>query len=311
VKGLELARGYFSEAALPAFRDRAPQAVSRLAFGLAGPGSDCHGFDDEVSRDHDWGPRVCVWVPEELYREQGQALQGIYDDLPREFMGYGPASRLDTAERRDGVLSTPRFYRSYLGTERPPESLRDWLLLPEEGLATCTNGEVFLDPLGEFTLLRQALLSYFPRDLWLKKIASRCRGMATHGQYNLWRALRRGDRLAAQHHQAGFAREAAALVFLLRRTYRPFGKWLFHGLGALRVLAGLGPAVRENLLTVIGAESEQGMRAAVERCALLLVDELVAQGLAQRRGAFLRDYALQIEGSIGEASLREGLGSVD
>jgi hypothetical protein len=311
VKGLQLARRYFTDVALPAFRMRAPGALGRLAFGLAGPGSECYGFDDEISRDHDWGPRLWVWVPEALYREQGEALQGIYDELERVFLGHGPVLRLDTRVRRDGVLSIPRFYQAYLGTGLPPETLRDWLLLPEEGLSTCTNGEVFLDPLGEFTGLREALLAYFPRDLWLKKIASRCRAAAAHGQYNLWRALRRGDRLAAHHHQAGFAREAAALAFLLRRTYRPFGKWLFHGLQAFQALSGLGSAVHGHLLGLIDGGSTELMQAAVERCAGLLVDELVVQGLAERRGSFLRDYALQIEGTIEDAILREGLGSVE
>jgi hypothetical protein len=223
VKGLELARRYFADVVLPAFQKRAPGALGRLAFGLAGPGSECYGFDDEISRDHDWGPRVWVWAPEALYREQGEVLQRIYDELERTFLGHGPVLRLDPRARCDGVLSIPRFYQAYLGTDLPPETLRDWLMLPEEGLSTCTNGEVFLDPLGEFTGLREVLLSYFPWDLWLKKIASRCRAAAAHGQYNLWRGLRRADRLTAHHHQAGFARETAALVFLLRRTYRPFG----------------------------------------------------------------------------------------
>jgi hypothetical protein len=311
VKGLELARRYFTDVVHPAFQKRAPGALARLAFGLAGPGSDCYGFDDEISRDHDWGPRVWVWVPEALYREQGEALQEIYDELERVFLGHGPVLRLDTRVRREGVLSIPRFYQAYLGTDLPPETLRDWLLLPEEGLSTCTNGEVFLDPLGEFTRLREVLLSYFPRDLWLKKIASRCRAAAAHGQYNLWRAFQREDLLTAHHHQAGFARETAALVFLLRRTYRPFGKWLFHGLQALQALSGLGPAVHGNLLAVIDSGSKEPMRAAVERCAGLLADELVSQGLAERRGSFLRDYAMQIEGTIEDATLRDCLGSVE
>ena len=71
MKGLELARRFFLDIALPAFRDKAPDALGRMAFGFAGLGSECYSFEDEISRDHDWGPRVCIWVPEELYRKHG------------------------------------------------------------------------------------------------------------------------------------------------------------------------------------------------------------------------------------------------
>ncbi|MBN2552228.1 MAG: DUF4037 domain-containing protein [Spirochaetales bacterium] len=307
MKGLELARGYFSEVALPVFREKAGQRLSSMAFGLAGPGSECYGYDDEISRDHDWGPRLCIWIPEELYREEGERLQRIYDRLDPVFQGYGPVRRVDDRSR-DGILSVERFYRSHLGTDRAPETLRDWLLLPEEGLSLCTNGEVFQDPLGSFTRMRRALLSYFPRDLWLKKIASRCRSASRHGQYDLWRALRRADRLTAGYHQACFAREAAALVFLLNRSYRPFAKWIFHGLPGL---GRLGCAVHGELLRAAEAHSRESLQGAVERCAAILIDELVGEGLAERRGDFLFDCGAQIEGLIRDRSLREELDSVD
>ena len=308
MKGLELSRRFFRDVALPAFKEKAAHALSSMAFGLAGPGSECYGFDDKVSRDHDWGPRVCVWIPEELYREQGEQLQRIYDELDEVFLGYGPVRRLDTRVRRDGILSTERFYRTYLGTDSPPETIRDWLLLPEEALSLCTNGEVFADPLGSFTGMRRALLAYFPRDLSLKKIASRCRAAGEHGQYNLWRALQRGDRIAFQYHKACFAREVAALVFLLARRYRPFSKWIFHG---LRNLGNLGSAVHEYLLTVTGSDGRKRLQTAIEGCLGVLIDELVNQELAESSGPYLLDYGVQIQRKIEDPTLREGLDSVD
>jgi hypothetical protein len=308
VKGLELARRFFRDVAFPAFKEKAPRSLSSMAFGLVGPGSECYGFDDEISRDHDWGPRVCIWIPEQLYREQGERLQRIYDELNEVYLGYGPVRRLDTRVRRDGVISTERFYRSYLGTDSPPETIRDWLLLPEEALSLCTNGAIFVDPLGGFTGMRRALLAYFPRDLWLKKIASRCSAVGKHGQYNLWRAHQRGDRIAFLYHKARFAREAAALVFLLQRTYRPFAKWIFHG---LRSLGHLGSTVHEYLLRLASSDSSQALQAGIEGCLGVLIDELVNQELAERGGPFLLDYGVQIQRTIEDPILREGLDSVD
>ena len=62
MKGLELARGYFYDECLPRLRRELPAVLPHLAAGLVGEGSDCFGYDDHVSRDHDWGPGFCIWL---------------------------------------------------------------------------------------------------------------------------------------------------------------------------------------------------------------------------------------------------------
>lgn len=56
MKGLELCRLYYEEVGAPELKARFPELMSRAAVGLSGQGSDCLGFDDEFSRDHDYGP---------------------------------------------------------------------------------------------------------------------------------------------------------------------------------------------------------------------------------------------------------------
>ena len=310
MRGLELSRRYFDEVAGPLYRTAAPRDFESMAFGLAGPGSECLGFDDEVSRDHDWGPRVCIWVPEALYRECGEPLQRLYASLDGTFRGYGPVSRLETRFPRDGVISIPRFFRAYLGTERLPETIRDWLLLPEEALSMCTNGAVFLDGPGEFSTFRRGLLAYYPRDLWFRKIASRCKSISRDGQYNLGRALRRGDRLAAYHHTAEFAYGAAVLSYLLHRTYRPFGKWVFRGLQGLGERAAALYRELDALLAVHPTGPNSGALEIVERCAEILVDEIEQNDLipvarSQRDATYLYAYGERLEHEIVDDDLRE------
>ncbi len=307
IKGLELARRYYSEVVLPEFMERASDTIDSMTFGLAGPGSECYGYDDEISRDHDWGPRVCIWIPENLYERHFGILQNIYEGLDHNFLGFDPVKRLDTRVRRDGILSTARFYSNYLGSDRPPETLRDWLLMPEEALSLCTNGEVFREGSGNFMVMRKVLLSYFPRDIRLKKIASRCKAAAQHGQYNLWRAFQRKDLLAVQFHKAGFTREIASLVFLLSRTYRPFGKWIFRGLDNL---GSLGPDVKKYLRNFTETHDERNLRSILEGCVEELIDELVRQDLTPRMGSFLYDFGVEIERCIEDVSLRKELGSI-
>ena len=42
-------------------------------------------FDDELSRDHDFAPRFCLWLTDEDYDAIGEQLQADYDALSRDF----------------------------------------------------------------------------------------------------------------------------------------------------------------------------------------------------------------------------------
>ena len=98
---------------------------------------------------------------------------------------------------RTGPLALEDFYARFTGRDTPPSHWRHWLGMKEWGLATCTSGQVFFDGPGRFSAWRATLLDYFPRDLHLKKMATRCMQMAQAGQYNLPRCLGRGDGIGA------------------------------------------------------------------------------------------------------------------
>ena len=90
MNGLALARAYWERAGLPAFEARLPEALERAAVGLAGEGSECFGFDDDLSRDHDWGPGFCIWLTEPDHARLGAAVQELYHSLPPAFAGWPP-----------------------------------------------------------------------------------------------------------------------------------------------------------------------------------------------------------------------------
>ena len=79
MKGLELCRLYYEEVGAPALKAAFPELMGRAAAGLAGQGSDCLGFDDEYSRDHDFGPGFLVWLTDADFEEYGAALQAAYE----------------------------------------------------------------------------------------------------------------------------------------------------------------------------------------------------------------------------------------
>lgn len=62
--GMELSRRFWREILEPALTQDFPGLYPQIAAGLVGNGSECFGFDDALSRDHDWGIEVFLWVPE-------------------------------------------------------------------------------------------------------------------------------------------------------------------------------------------------------------------------------------------------------
>ena len=81
MKGFDLSEKFYREVGLPVIERRLPQCVPRLAVGVAG-GSQAHKNDDEVSRDHGWGPGFTVWFGQDDFDEYGGSLQAILDALP-------------------------------------------------------------------------------------------------------------------------------------------------------------------------------------------------------------------------------------
>lgn len=301
MKGLELARRYWREVGLPAFKSACPQLLERAAVGLVGEGSECFSFDDELSRDHDWGPGFCLWLSHEDMVRFGKQAEAVYRSLPEEFLGFRRLRQAPLSQGRVGVLETGPFYARFLGLDRPPQTLYQWRCLPESGLSAATNGAVFQDPVGDFSTMRNSLLAYFPEDVRRKKLAARCALAAQSGQYNYQRCLRRGEQVAALLALAQFIEHAQAIVFLLNRRYRPYYKWTQR---ALRELPILGTETAERLDALTSDASEINKTDVVEAVSALIIGELARQGLSAHSSDFLLPHAEEIQAGIEDAALR-------
>ena len=287
VSGLKLARAFWTQMGKPMIAAKYPQYAGRIAAGLVGHGSECYGFDDAYSQDHDFGPRFCLWLTDEDYAAIGEQLEVDYEALPRKFSvdaqgrvtfeaharsdasGAFPSAgagstvtpRAQGANRRDGVFRIGDFFESITGYRTAPAQTapHEWLMLQESTLAAATNGEVFADPTGLFSKTRQGFKN-MPDDVRLALISKRLGMIAQAGQYNLPRSLKRGDGAAAWLSIHEFVQATASLVFLVNVPmvvgYMPYYKWQF---AALRKLSGsmfaLLPNVGEQLETVMRLSS--------------------------------------------------------
>ena len=327
MNGLSLAEQYFEELGRPLLAREFDSFEGRIAAGLVGEGSECFGFDDELSRDHDWGPGFCLWLTAEDYAEIGKELQERYDALPKRFAGFERPVEGPHAGKRTGVFEVKDFYRRFVRYDHVPASLAEWRALPETYLATATNGRVFVDPLGEFTAFREGLLAFYPEDLRLKKVAARCAAAGQAGQYNYHRSVVRGEVVAAQVALSTFVEAVISLVYLLNRRYRPFYKWMHRGMRELPILGAschemlAGLCAEPGVVAGTGASGGSGGRAGseagpagsgayahrermIEDISALVIAHLRACGLSSVESDFLLDHAHAVQATIENEALR-------
>ena len=303
--GLSLAEGYYRDIGRPAIAERFPELMPRIAAGLCGEGSECLGFDDEQSRDHDFGPGFCLWLGAEDYARYGEALTELYESLPGEYGGFPARENTRRGGGRVGVFEIHAFYRRFIGNEQPPKDLMRWLYLPEDKLCAVTSGKVFEDGKGEFSGIREALLAYYPEDIRVKKIAARAARMAQSGQYNYPRCLNRGDTVAAELALSEFLTNAMQMIYLVNKRYAPYYKWLFRGLRDMKLLSGAIPLIED--IVRAGTEGEGPLRRVrrIEEICAMTAAELRREGLSEERDTFLEAHTWEIMSRIKDPVIRQ------
>lgn len=290
MKGLELARAFWEEQARPAIEETCPVLLPRLAAGLCGGGSDCLGYDDELSHDHAYAAGCMLFLSEEDAETHGFLLSTLYDRLPREFCGVKTEHRSRQGDGRYGVKTVERFFLAQLGTAGAPETWRQWMALPSFTLAAACAGELFYDGSGAMTRTREMLRTGMPEDVRTKKIAAHAALMAQSGQYNVSRCRRHGEEAAARLACDEFVRETLSMLFLLNRRHMPFYKWSFRAARELPKLAELVPAL-EALLREPDEDT-------IERVSAAVIGELRAQGLTDGAWDFLEPHAYAVMARI-------------
>lgn len=304
MKGLELSRRYYETFGKKMIEENFPEYQSRIAVGLVGEGSECFGYDDEISTDHDFGPSFCMWLNDMDYQAIGKQLQQCYETLPKEFEGITFENASAYADGRRGVLSISAFYEKLVGSRDGEFDWQDFLFVPEYSFAAAVNGAVFVDELGEFTGIREKIKTAMPRDMWLKKIAARAAAMAQSGQYNFKRCFDHGEYSAAAVALAEFAKQTAMMVHLLNHKFCPFYKWMFRGMRELPVLGGLAVKLEQLLVMENSKENFPIKRNLVEQISQSVIDELKKRELAEGDGDYLEAYAFSVMKRIENPQIR-------
>ena len=302
MKGIELARRFYEEYGKQMISEQFADFKERIAVGLVGHGSECFGFDDEISQDHDFEPGFCIWITEDDEKKFGFNLFRAYSKLPCEFKGFVLKEKSLYGSNKKGVITIPEFYRQYTGRCGAPETLEDWLYTPAHYLAEATNGEIFSDPLGEFTRIRNQIKNGMPEDVRLKKIASCAFYLAQYGQYNYSRCIAHGEHGAAALALSEFVKKGIEIVFLLNRAHMPYYKWAFRAMKELDILSETA-IILENMINASNSDFGQ-IKNDIEQFCAIIASELRRQGISASDSDYLESHAYNINERISDHRLR-------
>lgn len=303
--GLELSRAYWEAFGVPMIREQFPEYEEIIAAALTGSGSECYGFDDEVSRDHDYEPGFCLFIPGEeiVDRRTAFLLERAYAKLPDEFEGFRRQKLQPVGGQRHGVFRIDEYFTEKIGCPVEEMTMEQWLRLPEYALAEAVNGEVFRDKAELLTDCRKALKD-MPEDARRKRMAGRLLLMAQSGQYNYQRCLKHGETGAAQLAVGEFVKNTLSAVFLLNRAYMPYYKWCFRALRALPGGEDLGRSLEWLLTTDNSREIAEDKYFCMEGIASQVIDLLQEQRLTEATCGDLEKHAYSVNDGIRDGEVR-------
>lgn len=305
MKGLELSKKYYEEHGKLMLQEQFPEIEHLIAVGLVGSGSDCYGYDDNISHDHDFEPGFCLFVPDESIIDEKTFfnLERAYSKLPKEFCGYKRSLVKPVGGSRNGVFRTKNFYNKKIGSPDGELTYEQWFSLPDYALAEATNGEIFKDDLGEFTEIRNKLKN-MPDDIVLKKLAGNLLIMAQSGQYNYPRILNRGETASAQLSLFEFSNATMKCYFLLSGKYMPYYKWQFRALRDLPNGEFIADSLEFLISTDNGTENANIKNEIINSVAEEIINILRQKGITKATCNDLEKHAYSVNDFIKNGDLR-------
>jgi hypothetical protein len=254
IPGIQLNEAYYWEAVRPILDAKLPGL--RHAAALIGYGSDVLGYDTPVSRDHMWGPRLLLFLPEESFQSTLPVVdEALRQNLPVRFRGY--STHFSQPNEADGgvriatsieqgpvnhlifVRTLTQFWEQELGVSPflDPDPA-DWLTFAEHRLLSLTTGKVYFDSIGlEIARVR---FEYYPRDVWVYLLAAQWQLLSQVEDF-VGRASSVGDELGSRLITAQIVGILMRLCFLMEKRYPPYAKWYGTAFQGLRCYPDIGP----------------------------------------------------------------------
>jgi hypothetical protein len=279
VSGLTLAAATYHEAVRPVLDAAFPGLAHSAA--LLGPGSEVLGYDTTRSADHDWGPRLLLFLqPADARRHARQITDALAARMPASVHGWstnfspaepGRSRSLQPAgdgpiDHRVEVYDLHAWLIAQLSVDpRAGMRTRDWLAIPSQLLLEVTAGAVFHDGLGQLEPVRAAL-AWYPDDVWRYLLACQWRRIAQEEAFP-GRCAENGDDLGSRLVTARLVRDLMRLAMLIERRYAPYSKWLGTAFTHLCCAPTLQPLLAGALAAMHWPQRDEALCAAYEQLA--------------------------------------------
>lgn len=259
IPGLKLCELFYEREVGPIITKEFPRL--RYSAALIGWGSEVLGFDDAMSRDHHWGPRVLLFLSNQDHqRLKDKLIETLSDKLPYEFLGYStnygepePNGVRHPIKIKAGpvnhmvlVFTLKSFFEARLGFDPSRKiTVIDWLTTPHQRLLEVVSGAVYHDGLNQLEAIQEKL-KFYPKDVWLYLLATQWAKISQEEAF-VGRAGERGDELGSQVVAARIVREIMRLAFLMEQQYAPYAKWFGTAFAKLKIAGKLTPVLQDVL----------------------------------------------------------------
>lgn len=256
IPGLQLSRMYYDQVVKKIINDFFPNL--QYSAGLIDYGSDVLGFDTRISRDHEWGPRLSIFLKkEEINQHENRINEVLSENLPYEFEGYstnfsgnesGGLQRLEKIEEglvnhKIRILTAEGFFKGHLDLNIHEDiETQDWLLFPQQKLKTIRSGDIFHDDL-KIEIVRSKL-HFYPKDVWLYLMACEWSQIAQEEAF-VGRSGDANDEIGSKLIASRIIEKIMNLCFLMEKEYAPYSKWFGTAFKKLKLAETFLPLIEQ------------------------------------------------------------------
>jgi hypothetical protein len=290
VKGLELNKGFYIEVIKPLLNKKYPDLLYSAA--LLGYGSDVLGFDTETSMDHNWGPRLQLFINDgnlisELNNYLSSELPFQYRNFSINFSkpGYDGTIRMEFTDKKPiNHLIEIATFEDYLKGRYSITKInnfmnKDWLEFTDQNLIEITSGDVFYDGLNKLNNTRKEL-KFYPMDISKLRMAVLWNYIWNKEAF-IGRNIAVNDYIGLKINTSRIVNYLIKILFYLENKYIPYSKWFGSSFKRLNIYN----VINELIIEILKDNIPEG----IERNLCILYEKVIERHNQNKELPYLKN----------------------